>query len=53
MEELRMYAKEEKLDLLGIAETWLHDTVENSEIHIEGYSLYRRDRAEIKSGRGG
>ena len=48
-----MYAKEDKLDLLGIAETWLHDTVENSEIRIEGYSLYRRDRAEIKSGRGG
>ena len=52
MEKLRMYAKEEKLYFLGIAETWLHDTVENSEICIEGYS-YRRDRAEIKSGRGG
>ena len=48
-----MYAKEEKLDILGIAKTWLHDTVENSEIRIEGYSLYKRDRAEIKSGRGG
>ena len=53
MKELRMYANEEKLDFLCIAETWLHDTVENSEIRIEGYSLYRTDRAEIKSGRGG
>ena len=53
MEELRMYAKDEKLDFLGIAEIWLHDTVENSEIGIEGYNLYGRDRAEIKSGRGG
>ena len=48
-----MYAKEEKLDFLDIAETWLHDTVENSEIRIEGYSLYRIDRTKIKSGRGG
>ena len=48
-----MYAKEEKVVFLGIAKTWLHDTVENSEIRIEGYSLYRIDRAEIKSGRGG
>ena len=27
MEELLMYAKEEQLDILGIAETWLLDTV--------------------------
>ena len=53
MEELSLYAKEEKLNVLGIAETWLHDTVENSEICIEGYSLYRKDRAEIESSRVG
>ena len=53
MEELRMYAKEEKLVILGIAETLLHDAVENSDICIERYSLYRRDRAKIKSDRGG
>ena len=53
MEELHIYTKEEKLDYLGIAETWLHDTVENGEIRIEEYCLYRRDETEIKSGTGG
>ena len=52
IEELRIYAQDEKLDFLGIDEMWLHDTVENNGIPIEGYSLYRRDRAEIKSGKG-
>ena len=47
MDELRMHEKVEKIDFLGIAETWLRDTVENSEIRIERYSLYRRDKDEI------
>ena len=34
MDKLRMYAKEEKFDILDIAKTWLHDTVENNEIYI-------------------
>ena len=37
-----MYAREEKFDILGIAETWLYDNIENNKICIEGYTLYRR-----------
>ena len=36
--------------VLGLSETWLDDTVGNSEISVEGHRLYRRGRHE---GRGG
>ena len=32
-------------DIVGVAETWLTNTVANNEIEISGYSLVRLDRA--------
>ena len=33
-----------KLDLLCICETWLDDTIQDSEIHVDGFSVVRKDR---------
>jgi hypothetical protein len=41
------------LDLLGIAETWLDESVKDSEISIGNYTLYRKDRNRVKMGKGG
>nr|CAH7768669.1 unnamed protein product [Callosobruchus chinensis] len=44
------YLENEKLDILGISETWLTDMVTSDVLYIEGYSLIRKDR---EVGRGG
>ena len=42
------------LDYLGVSETWLSPVVENHEISVPGYSLFRLDRQlEHKQGGGG
>ena len=48
MDELKMYIKKECLDVVGITETWLDDSVSNSEISIENYSVFRKDRRCVK-----
>nr|CAH7762042.1 unnamed protein product [Callosobruchus chinensis] len=48
--DLRFYLENEKLDILGISETWLTDMVTSDVLYIEGYSLIRKDR---EVGRGG
>jgi ribonucleases P/MRP protein subunit RPP40 len=53
VEELQIYAEEHKLDILGVAETWLNSDISDSEAAIAGFTLYRKDRIEVKSGRGG
>ena len=42
-----------KLDLVGICETWLDDSVSESEIAIPDFSIIHKDRCNIKAGRGG
>jgi ribonuclease P/MRP protein subunit RPP40 len=49
-EELKANAVEWKLDIIGIAETFLVGAINKSEISIEGFSLYRKDREEVKPG---
>ena len=39
-------------DVLTISESWLNDSVSNSEIHMPGYSCVRKDRSNNKSGGG-
>ena len=41
---------ERKLDVLGIAETWLDCTISDSEIRIPGYSIARSDRVGHRGG---
>ena len=53
MDELKLYAIELNLHLIGIAETWLNDDVESAEVCIENYTIYRKDRGDFQAGRGG
>lgn len=52
-QELEIICKEKNLDILGVVETWLHDGIASSEIVIDGYNVFRRDRGTIRTGRGG
>ena len=53
IDELNAYVVEFDLDIIGITETWLNEGISNSEIAIENFSIYRKDRSEVKGGRAG
>ena len=53
VDELEIYVKEEELDIIGISETWLTEEILTSEISLEGYTLYRKDRKDLVKTRGG
>jgi exonuclease III len=44
IEELRVLLADIKLDILCISESYLDDTVLNSEVKVDGYQLVRNDR---------
>lgn len=48
-----MIAIERKLDIIGIAESWLTDEVFNGEINLDGFTTFRRDRYEIREAKAG
>ena len=50
---LREYVSSLKLDVIGVAETFLKKDVLDAEISIEGFKLFRKDRCQIKEGIGG
>jgi ribonucleases P/MRP protein subunit RPP40 len=51
--ELELYIIEEKPDIVGITETWAVESISDSEISLEGYSMFRKDRILDKKQRGG
>ena len=53
IDELKVYVVEFDLDIIGITETWLNERISNSEIAIENFSIYRKDRSDDKGGRAG
>ena len=52
-DELRIPAIENKIDVIGVAESWLSDNVIDAELCIDGYKLYQKDRLQVKPGREG
>jgi len=44
IDELQAYDVLHDLHIIGIAESWLNDRVDNSEIQIDNFIIYRRDR---------
>ena len=50
MSEVRYLAKESTAAVLGFSETWVDDTVTDSEMNIDGYTLYRKDRCRNGGG---
>jgi endonuclease/exonuclease/phosphatase family metal-dependent hydrolase len=53
IEILKNYVDKLKLDIIGIAETFLNDEVMQAEISIDGYCMYRKDRGNFKEGKAG
>jgi len=53
VDELCTYAIEHNLHLIGVVETWLNEGIGNGEINLEGYTVYRKDRSDVKLGKGG
>lgn len=51
-EELELYVKDEKPDIIGITEAWTREQIGDSEINLNGYTLFRRDRGGEKMGGG-
>ena len=50
VDELRLIASSSKAAIIGITETWLDDSVSDTEINIPGYLLYRQDRKRSGGG---
>jgi exonuclease III len=46
LDEIRLIVLESDPDVLGISETWINDDIDNSEINIPNYNLYRCDRRD-------
>jgi hypothetical protein len=55
--ELETYAANMDLDIIAITETWTskegNRSMMDSELNMSGYVLYRRDRCEVKTNKGG
>ena len=51
--ELRLYITEEDPDIVAITESWTSDNNPDSEISIDGYTIFRKDRKHINKTRGG
>ena len=47
IDQLRLYLISKPVDILGINETRLDDSIDNAEVHIQGYNLYRKDRNRL------
>ena len=44
LDEIRLIVKESNAAIFGLTETWLDNSVSDSEVAIEGYSIVRKDR---------
>ena len=53
MDELRYLAQNEEPNIIGISETWANETISDAELHIEGYTLFRKDRKSKTQSKGG
>lgn len=51
MEELRLLVQNNRLDIVGITESWLHEGIGEAEIGIPGFTVFRRDRVIGMGGR--
>ena len=53
MEELRYMAQNGDFSVIGIMETWANGTINDAELHIDGYTMFRKDRMSKSQCRGG
>ena len=51
MEELCTEVQEIDPDIIAVSESWANDSIDDSELSVEGYTLFRKDRVlDIKGG---
>jgi hypothetical protein len=53
LDEVELAIRDENLDIVMITETWLLDSILTSEINIDGYTVFRKDRNDVNKTRGG
>ena len=53
MDELKIRIEENDWKIIAIAETWLTQSIDLAEIHVDGFKCYRKDRCCVKPGEGG
>ena len=51
--ELAEYASDMNLHVIGIAESWLNDSIDNAEMSFHVYMVYRKDKSFVTSSKGG
>ena len=47
---MRLYLANNPVDILSINETSLDDSIDNAEVHIQGYNIYCKDRCRFGGG---
>ena len=50
IDELKAYAAEFELDIIGITETWLNEGISNCEIAIENFTFTEKTNQKLKGG---
>ena len=53
LDETSKKAHEEEIDIIGITESWTNEDIQDAEIGILGYNLYRKDRDNKDKSKGG
>jgi len=52
-EELHVILNDKNIDILAITDSWTHEGVSDSEINVQGYTLFTRDTCNTNKTRGG
>src|SRR5271163_3755746 len=52
-EEIRLLFRKHSVDSLGITESWAHKDIEDAELSIQGYTMFRKDRDSAEKVTGG
>jgi len=50
MSELRDRVNNGAYDIVGITETWASESINDAELTIDGYNMYRKDRTKSRGG---
>ena len=50
MFEFRERVNAGSYEVAGAAETWSNESINDAELHIEGYNMYRKDRKRTRGG---
>ena len=53
-EELELCVEQNRYDIMGFTESWLNEAIDDAEIELPGYKIFRKDRkSDIKTRGGG